>query len=97
MHDGEPAADEGTILSTVGEERIDTGLTKFGAAIGGGCRLGIHVSLHPGTKIGAGTFINSAAVVGGYSRREICVDEERRDGRARKPHVGDGSGRSGEI
>ena len=57
--------DEGTILSTVGEERIDTGLTKFGAAIGGGCRLGIHVSLHPGTKIGAGTFINSAAVVGG--------------------------------
>ena len=57
--------DEGTILSTVGEERIDTGLTKFGAAIGDGCRLGIHVSLHPGTKIGAGTFINSAVVVGG--------------------------------
>jgi bifunctional UDP-N-acetylglucosamine pyrophosphorylase/glucosamine-1-phosphate N-acetyltransferase len=57
--------DEGTVQSLVGDERIDTGLTKFGAAIGEGCRLGIHVSLHPGTKIGPGTFLNSATVVGG--------------------------------
>ena len=57
--------DEGMVQSIVGESRIDTGLTKFGTAIGDGCRLGIHVSLHPGTKIGAGTFINSAAVISG--------------------------------
>lgn len=57
--------DEGEVQSVEGGERIGTGLTKFGAAIGDGCRLGIHVSLHPGTKIGAGCFINSATVIGG--------------------------------
>ncbi|TSC60044.1 MAG: Uncharacterized protein Greene041662_270 [Candidatus Peregrinibacteria bacterium Greene0416_62] len=57
--------DEGIVQSIVHGERIDTGLTKFGAVIGDGCRLGIHVSLHPGTKIGTGTFINSAAVISG--------------------------------
>lgn len=57
--------DEENIFSAVGNEYIDTGLIKFGAAIGDGCRIGIHASLHPGTKIGAGTFVNSAAVVSG--------------------------------
>jgi bifunctional UDP-N-acetylglucosamine pyrophosphorylase/glucosamine-1-phosphate N-acetyltransferase len=57
--------DEAVIESQIGEQRIPTGLTKFGAAIGDGCRLGIHVSTHPGTKIGAGSFISSGAIIGG--------------------------------
>ncbi len=57
--------DEGVIESRMGEDKISTGLTKFGAAIGNGCRLGIHVSTHPGVKIGSGSFVSSAATVGG--------------------------------
>jgi bifunctional UDP-N-acetylglucosamine pyrophosphorylase/glucosamine-1-phosphate N-acetyltransferase len=55
--------DEKIIESQVGEEKLPTGLTKFGVAVGDGCRLGIHVSTHPGVKIGAGSFITSAAVI----------------------------------
>lgn len=54
--------DEEEIAS--GEEKISTGLVKFGAAIGNDCRLGIHVSLLPGVKIGGGTFISGGTVVG---------------------------------
>jgi bifunctional UDP-N-acetylglucosamine pyrophosphorylase/glucosamine-1-phosphate N-acetyltransferase len=56
--------DEGEIFSAVGEEKIATSLTKFGSVIGNDCRLGIHVSLNPGIKIGAGTFITSDARIG---------------------------------
>jgi UDP-N-acetylglucosamine diphosphorylase / glucose-1-phosphate thymidylyltransferase / UDP-N-acetylgalactosamine diphosphorylase / glucosamine-1-phosphate N-acetyltransferase / galactosamine-1-phosphate N-acetyltransferase len=57
--------DESEVQSLVGEERVATGLVKFGAVIGDGCRLGIHVSLQPGVKIGKATLIGSASVVGG--------------------------------
>lgn len=55
--------DEGEILSAVGDEKIATGLTKFGIIIGDDCRIGIRVAINPGIKIGSGTFIASAALV----------------------------------
>jgi len=55
--------DEGIVRSVVQEQEIETGLTKFGTAIGDGCRLGIHTSINPGIKIGAGSFIRSAALL----------------------------------
>jgi len=55
--------DEGSISSEVKGESIDTGLIKFGTVIGNGCRLGIHTTINPGVKIGAGTFISSGAVI----------------------------------
>lgn len=79
--------DEGIVQSIVSGERIYTGLTKFGATIGDGCRLGIRVSLHPGTKVGAGTFINSAAVVRGDIPEGSYVSMKRGEMDIRKNRV----------
>ncbi len=55
--------DEGEISSVVKGEKIATGLTKFGTVIGSDTRIGIHVSINPGVKIGTGTFVSSATLV----------------------------------
>lgn len=55
--------DEAEIETNVGATRITTGLRKFGTIIGGDSRIGIHVSINPGVKIGTGCFISSAALV----------------------------------
>lgn len=52
--------DEEEISSASEGQRIPTGLTKFGTVIGCDCRLGIHVSINPGVKIGGRTFVSSA-------------------------------------
>ncbi len=49
--------DERNISIKVGKEDIDTGLNKLGAFIGNGVHTGIHVSLMPGIRVGAGGFI----------------------------------------
>jgi len=51
--------DEKEISSEVKGERVGTGKVKLGTVIGDNCRLGIHVSINPGVKIGSGTFIGS--------------------------------------
>lgn len=61
--------DEAEITSFHKGERIGTGRTKKGAIIGNDCRIGIHVSLNPGVKIGAGSF------VGGHLLLEQDVEE----------------------
>jgi len=55
--------DEEEIHSRVGGAHIPSGLTKFGTIIGDHCRIGIHTSINPGVKIGAGSFISSASLV----------------------------------
>jgi bifunctional UDP-N-acetylglucosamine pyrophosphorylase/glucosamine-1-phosphate N-acetyltransferase len=55
--------DEAEIHSMVKGENIPSGLTKFGAIIGDGCRTGIHTCTSPGIKIGQGTFVNSMTLV----------------------------------
>ncbi|MDB4978908.1 MAG: bifunctional UDP-N-acetylglucosamine pyrophosphorylase / Glucosamine-phosphate N-acetyltransferase [Candidatus Peribacteria bacterium] len=40
-----------------GDGQLPTGLTKFGALIGDGCRVGIQVGMNPGVKIGKDSFI----------------------------------------
>lgn len=55
--------DEGTISSMVGEEALNTGRTKLGTIIGDDCRIGIHVGINPGIKIGKGTFVSSGTMV----------------------------------
>lgn len=55
--------DEGIIASSVKEERIATGLSRFGAVIGWGVRLGVNVSVMPGIKIGSGSFIGAGVLV----------------------------------
>ena len=55
--------DEGEIVSLVNGEKIPTGLSKFGTAIGDNCRLGIHTSTNPGVKIGADSFVGGNTLV----------------------------------
>ncbi|TSC80529.1 MAG: Uncharacterized protein G01um101425_183 [Candidatus Peregrinibacteria bacterium Gr01-1014_25] len=55
--------DEGEIYSHVADERLATGLQKFGTVIGENCRIGIHAGISPGVKIGAGSFIGSSVFV----------------------------------
>jgi bifunctional UDP-N-acetylglucosamine pyrophosphorylase/glucosamine-1-phosphate N-acetyltransferase len=55
--------DEGVISSIVQGEDIQTGLVKFGSAIGDNCRFGIHTGMNPGVKIGAGSFVSSGVLL----------------------------------
>ncbi len=55
--------DEAEILSMVAEQKLGTGLTKFGTIIGDNSRIGIQVGFNPGIKVGADSFISSGAIV----------------------------------
>lgn len=55
--------DEQQIFSVVGQEKIPTGRRKLGAMIGENCRVGMHVSISPGIKIGGGSFVGGAVNV----------------------------------
>lgn len=55
--------DEEEILSVINEQKLGTGLTKFGTIIGDDSRIGIRVGINPGVKIGRGSFISSGGMV----------------------------------
>lgn len=57
--------DEGEISVTAEGEKRPTGRTKLGAIIGRNGRVGVNVSLLPGTVIGENTAIGPGLVVGG--------------------------------
>lgn len=56
--------DEKNINMTVNGNKVDTGLDKWGCVMGPRTRVGINTSLMPGIKIGAGSFIGAAILVG---------------------------------
>ena len=84
--------DEGEIFSAHAEEKIPTGLTKFGAIIGDDCRLGVHAVLQPGIKIGARSFVSSGVIVerdipdGSFVTMKDGVSHVR-ENRAEIPHA----------
>ncbi len=49
--------DAKTIKSNIGDKKIDSNLTKFGAVIGEGSKIGVNSTIFPGIKIGQHTFI----------------------------------------
>lgn len=55
--------DEGEINSAIAGERVNTKLTKLGAMIGEGVRIGVNVSVMPGVKIGAQSMIGAGIIV----------------------------------
>jgi bifunctional UDP-N-acetylglucosamine pyrophosphorylase/glucosamine-1-phosphate N-acetyltransferase len=55
--------DDGEIASTVKHVKVQTGLTKLGAMIAPGVRIGVNTSIMPGVKIGSNTFIGSGITV----------------------------------
>jgi bifunctional UDP-N-acetylglucosamine pyrophosphorylase/glucosamine-1-phosphate N-acetyltransferase len=55
--------DEDEIASSVRGTKLNTGLKKFGTAVGEGCRFGFGVGLYPGVKVGRHTFVASHALL----------------------------------
>lgn len=55
--------DGGEHWSLVDGKKVSTGRLKFGSVIGNGVRTGIHTSIYPGRKIGAGCALLPNAVV----------------------------------
>ncbi|MBM3231033.1 NTP transferase domain-containing protein, partial [Candidatus Peregrinibacteria bacterium] len=55
--------DEAHVRSAVNGEQVETHLPKFGCVIGDDCRIGIHVSINPGIKIGRGCLVGSSALI----------------------------------
>lgn len=55
--------DEGEIHSEHRDDKLPTGLSKMGTIIGRNSRIGIHVGINPGVKIGQGTFVSSGTLV----------------------------------
>ena len=61
------AIDKRNILVSVGkEERIDTGLRKFGALIGDCCEIGCNVVSNPGTILEPATMISPNETLNGW-------------------------------
>ena len=56
--------DESTIFSQVEGEKVNTERTKLGAIIGDNVRVGVHVSIMPGIKIGSNSFIGAGVILG---------------------------------
>lgn len=59
------AADK-SIKLRVGDETVDTGLTKFGAILGDGAQTGCNSVLNPGTILGKNVLVYACAAVRGY-------------------------------
>lgn len=49
-----------------GEHTLETNLTKFGAVVGDGCRVGVNSILNPGTILGKNSSVYPLAGVKGY-------------------------------
>jgi NDP-sugar pyrophosphorylase family protein len=51
--------DETNVKVKAGDEVVDTGLDKFGAIMGAGCKTGINASIMPGVRIGPNSIVGS--------------------------------------
>lgn len=57
--------DHSSIVISVGERRIDTGMTKLGAVLGDRVQTGCNVVTSPGTLVGPDSRVYAAAVLRG--------------------------------
>lgn len=58
--------DKKEVTVRVGNEKISTGLQKFGSIIGDGCQLGANSVLNPGTVLGKRTIVYPLTLVSGF-------------------------------
>ena len=57
--------DEKEVHVVLKGKKVSTGRRKFGAVVGGGARIGVNVSLMPGTRVGSRAWIYPGCVVKG--------------------------------
>lgn len=65
--------DKKNVSVKIGEERIETGLQKFGAIIGDNSSIGLNVVLNPGTIIGKESIIYPLVSVTGVHERNSVI------------------------
>lgn len=64
--------DKQEILVNVQDEKVNTGLNKFGAIIGDGCTIGVNSVLNPGTILGKNCVVYPLTFVkGSHANNEI--------------------------
>ncbi len=59
-------SDKSLVTIPVGDERLETGLKKFGAIVGDNVEVGCNSVLNPGTVVGRNTNIYPLSMVRGY-------------------------------
>ncbi len=59
-------SDKSLVTVRAGEEKIETGLKKFGAMVGDGTEVGCHAVLNPGTVLGRGCRVYPLSMVRGF-------------------------------
>lgn len=55
--------DEGEVKPIVQGKKLKTGTSKFGCAVGSGCRIGVSTNIMPGILIGGNTLIGSGLTI----------------------------------
>lgn len=66
-----------TVKSTIGQDKIDSNLHKFGAVIGNGSKIGVNSTILPGIKIGKNSIISPHHSIAGdipdnsFIRKEV--------------------------
>ena len=63
--------DKATVKTVVKGRRVDTGMKKLGAVLGGYSQTGVNVSLMPGVKVGAFSWVEAGLTL--YEDVEDCV------------------------
>ncbi|MFH1375578.1 MAG: sugar phosphate nucleotidyltransferase [Patescibacteria group bacterium] len=70
--------DEEEVRTVVGEEKIGTGRSKFGSAIGKNCRIGVSTSIMPGVLIGENSFVGSGMLMEKNLKSGVFLKAETR-------------------
>lgn len=65
--------DRANIILKVGDEKIDTKLTRFGAIIGDGTKIGVNAVLNPGTVLEKNCLVYPLKSVSGFYRADSKI------------------------
>lgn len=66
--------DQKNIILSIGTERVDTGLRKFGAIIGDGAEIGCNTALMPGSIVGKASLVGPVTTFSGIlDSGQLCI------------------------
>ncbi len=66
--------DQKNVFVTIGTERIDTGLRKFGAILGDRAEVGCNTAMMPGSIVGKGSVVGPATTFSGVLEAgQLCI------------------------
>lgn len=63
----------GNVIGKLNEEKIDTGLRKFGALLGDSCQTGCNSVLNPGTCLAKGSMVFPNSTASGIHTKKVII------------------------